>query len=486
MKKVIYLLYFILLMILYHFTRNTNIFLLTISFSLLLLFNSIFSTMNIKNKIQEYYDNKYYYSNKKILKGSIIFIGIITIILMLISYLIGLLINIKGITLVNISMCIYIFTNNIIKLESEYFSIEKYKKLGNNLINVYKITNIILTIITIIILYKVLNLDNYINISILYLISLLPFIIFNLLFYFIIFKNNKCSKKREENIINYIKVIKKSIITNKIKVLYSIITSSYFYTSIIMLYFLLINKYNYTYDVVGTYITNTYLYGLIIIYFIYLFIKNNYIDKFNMLLDKIKNKEDYNIYNFINKITNVTLSITILLIIISKPLNNIIFNNEINIILNVSYILFFYILYSIIIKISMICNKSKNIFITLLIGLIISIITNIPIINSSYRMGYDMASGSLISIILGFIISTIIGIILINKKLKLSLINNFNDILNIIYENIIYSLILILFTFIIKVNVTSITKSILVIIFYIFITIIFYIIKRKIINKRVQ
>lgn len=486
MKKVIYLLYFILLMILYHFTRNTNMFLLTISFSLLLLFNSIFSTMNIKNKIQEYYDNKYYYSNKKILKGSIIFIGIITIILMLISYLIGLLINIKGITLVNISMCIYIFTNNIIKLESEYFSIEKYKKLGNNLINVYKITNIILTIITIIILYKVLNLDNYINISILYLISLLPFIIFNLLFYFIIFKNNKCSKKREENKINYIKVIKKSIITNKIKVLYSIITSSYFYTSIIMLYFLLINKYNYTYDVVGTYITNTYLYGLIIIYFIYLFIKNNYIDKFNMLLDKIKNKEDYNIYNFINKITNVTLSITILLIIISKPLNNIIFNNEINIILNVSYILFFYILYSIIIKISMICNKSKNIFITLLIGLIISIITNIPIINSSYRMGYDMASGSLISIILGFIISTIIGIILINKKLKLSLINNFNDILNIIYENIIYSLILILFTFIIKVNVTSITKSILVIIFYIFITIIFYIIERKIINKRVQ
>lgn len=479
MKKVIYLLYFILLMILYHFTRNTNMFLLTISFSLLLLFNSIFSTMNIKNKIQEYYDNKYYYSNKKILKDSIIFIGIITIILMLISYLIGLLINIKGITLVNISMCIYIFTNNIIKLESEYFSIGKHKKLGNNLINIYKITNIILTIITIIILYKALNLDNYINISILYLISLLPFIIFNLLFYFIIFKNNKCSKKREENKINYIKIIKRSIITNKIKVLYNVITSSYFYTSIIMLYFLLINKYNYTYDVVGTYITNTYLYGLIIIYFIYLLIKNNYIDKFNMLLDKIKNKEDYNIYNFINKITNVTLSITILLIIISKPLNNIIFNNEINIILNVSYILFFYILYSIIIKISMICNKSKNIFITLLIGLLVSIITNIPIINSSYRMGYDMASGSLISIILGFIISTIIGIILINKKLKLSLINNFNDILNIIYENIIYSLILILFTFIIKVNITSITKSVLVVIFYIFITIMFYIIKRK-------
>ncbi|MFR6305721.1 MAG: hypothetical protein ACLUNR_02730 [Bacilli bacterium] len=65
MKKVIYLLYFILLMILYHFTRNTNMFLLKISFRLLLLFNSIYITMNIKNKIKEYYDNKYYYSNKR-------------------------------------------------------------------------------------------------------------------------------------------------------------------------------------------------------------------------------------------------------------------------------------------------------------------------------------------------------------------------------------------------------------------------------------
>ena len=90
------------------------------------------------------------------------------------------------------------------------------------------------------------------------------------------------------------------------------------------------------------------------------------------------------------------------------------------------------------------------------------------------------------SIILGITISTIIGIILIRNKLKLSLLDNFNNILNIIYSNIIYTLILVLFTFIIKVDIDKIFNSILVIIFYIFISIVFYIIKKKLINKRVQ
>ena len=53
-------------------------------------------------------------------------------------------------------------------------------------------------------------------------------------------------------------------------------------------------------------------------------------------------------------------------------------------------------------------------------------------------------------------------------------------------DNIIYTLILVLFTFIVKVDIDKIFNSILVIIFYIFISIVFYIIKKKLINKRVQ
>lgn len=487
MKKISNIISFLLLILLYNFTKDSNMFLLTLSFSMLIIYTSIFSTTSIKSKLETLYNRKYYYSINKIFKNSIILVTIITLVLTLISYLTSLLINIKGLSIVNISMCVYLLTSTIIKLEGEYISIIKSKKLGNNLLNIYNIVNNILLLITIILLYKVFKLENYLNISILYLISLIPFIIINILIYIFIFKNKKEVQKREENKLNYIKETKKILVTNKISTIFNIIQSSYVYLIIVILYFILTNKYNYNYDTIGIYITSIYFYGINTIYFIYKIIKSIYIDKFNEIKDKIINKENYNLINIINKIVSLSISLTILLIIISKPLNNLLFNNkDMNIILNVSYILVFYILYNLIINLNIICNKEKNIIITLFTGLIITLITSIPIINSSYRMGYNLVGGSLISIILGITISIIIGIILIKKKLKLSLLNNFNDILNMIYENIIYSLVLVLFTFIVKVNINSIIKSILVIIFYIFITIIFYITKEKITKKKVQ
>lgn len=479
MKKIINILYFLLMIFLFYFTKDSNMLLFTMSFSMFIIFSSLFSSTSIKDKINKFNNNKYYYSSKKIFKYTIIFISIIISILMLISYLFSLLINIKGITLVNICMCIYLYTNIIMKIEGEY--------INNKIINIYNIINIILVFISIILLYKVFHFDNYINICILYLINIINFIFFNIMFYIFIFRKNKYVKKREENKINYIKEVKDCLITDKINTIFNIIKSSYIYFSIIILYFILINKYNYSYDTIGNYITNIYLYGIGVIYFIYKIINNIYIDSFNELKNKIINKNEYNIYNFINKIINVIISLMVLLIIISKPINNILFNGStINIILDVSYLLFFYIFYEVIININMICNKEKNVVIILLIGLVISLITSIPIINSSYRMGYNLVSGSIMSITLGITISTIIGIILIRNKLKLSLLDNFNNILNIIYSNIIYTLILVLFTFIVKVDIDKIFNSILVIIFYIFISIVFYIIKKKLINKRVQ
>lgn len=479
MKKIINILYFLLMIFLFYFTKGSNMLLFTMSFSMFIIFSSLFSSTSIKDKINKFNNNKYYYSSNRVFKYTIIFISIIILMLMLISYLFSLLINIKGISLVNICMCIYLYTNVIMRIEGEY--------INSKIIDIYKVINIILVFISIILLYKVFHFDNYINICILYLINIINFIFFNIMFYIFIFRKNKYVKKREENKINYIKEVKDCLITNKVNTIFNIIKSSYIYFSIIILYFILINKYNYSYDTIGNYITNIYLYGIGVIYFIYKIINNIYIDSFNELKNKIINRNEYNIYNFINKIINVTISLMVLLIIISKPINNILFNGStINIILDVSYLLFFYIFYEVIININMICNKEKNVVIILLIGLVISLITSIPIINSSYRMGYNLVSGSIMSIILGITISTIIGIILIRNKLKLSLLDNFNNILNIIYSNIIYTLILVLFTFIVKVDIDKIFNSVLVIIFYIFISIVFYIIKKKLINKRVQ
>lgn len=487
MKKILNLLYFILLILSYYLTKNTNMFLLTISFSLLIIYSGIFSTMSIKKRLESLYDKKYYYSMNKIFKGSILLIGIIGLVLAAISYLIGLLLNIKGIFIVSISMCLYLITKEIINIEGEYLSVIKYKKLGNNLNDIYKFVNTILLIIGIILLYKVFNLDNYINISILYLISVVTFIVFNILFYIFIFKKNKYVKKREENKINYIKEVKRILATNRMATTASIIQGSYIYLSIVILYFILINKYNYSYDTVGMYITNIYFYGISVVYIIYKIIENIYEDKFNEIKNKINNKEECNIYNFINNIVMSTITTTIIMIIVAKPLNNLLFNNQdINIVLNVSYLLLFYVLYITTTKISMICNKEKNVFIVLLVGVLVTLMTSIPLIDASYRMGYNLVGGSLISIILGFSVSTIIYIILINKKLKLSLLDNFNNILNIIYESIIYALFLVLFTFIVKVDINGIIRSILVILFYIFISIMFYIVKEKIIGKRVQ
>ena len=134
----------------------------------------------------------------------------------------------------------------------------------------------------------------------------------------------------------------------------------------------------------------------------------------------------------------------------------------------------------------MICNKEKNIIILLLTSLITKIIFEVPLINSAYRMGYAASFGSIASIILGLIVSIIIGIILLTRKLKINLLDNFDSILNIIYENIILCLILVLFTLIVKVDTNNIINSILVILFYSFITIIYYIIRKIIISKNIK
>ena len=119
MKKISNIISFLLLILLYNFTKDSNMFLLTLSFSMLIIYTSIFSTTSIKSKLETLYNKKYYYSINKIFKNSIILVTIITLVLTLISYLTSLLINIKGLSIVNISMCVYLLTSIIIKLEGE-------------------------------------------------------------------------------------------------------------------------------------------------------------------------------------------------------------------------------------------------------------------------------------------------------------------------------------------------------------------------------
>ena len=91
----------------------------------------------------------------------------------------------------------------------------------------------------------------------------------------------KKMKIKEQNI-NYINETKQVLAENKIVTLFNVINSSYIYISIIILYFVLSNTYNYSYNNVSLYITNTYFYGLIIMYYLHKVI--------NKYLNKVKNK----------------------------------------------------------------------------------------------------------------------------------------------------------------------------------------------------
>ena len=464
MKKkvnIIYLLFILFIILFSYITKNSNIIALVISSSLGILIYNTFSKISINNVLEKY-KNKY-----KIYKISIIATSIIFTIFALLSFLLGNIISIEGLNIVNIVAVLFILTIILIKLTGVYLEKINYKKLGIKLLSIYELLIIIISSITSILLYKVFDLKDYINIIILYSVNIIIFLIIMLLLYIFIFRKNKNKVKEKYN---YKELIKNIFNIDNNIVIYSIIKESYIYTSIIVLYYILINKYNYSYKSTSIIITNIYFYGITFIRYINYLLKK-YLD-FN-----------YNDFNkHIVKIINYLLSICILLMIISGPICRLLFNTN-NFLFDLIILLFFYTLYGYVIDTSIKVNNNKINKISLLSGLIIKLIFEIPLINANYRMGYNLSFGGILSIIIGMTISIIISIIFINKKLKINILDNFNNILNIIYQNIILCLILILFTLIVKVDTQGIISSILVIIFYIFITILFYII-RKLINKK--
>ena len=447
MKKIPNLLGIIYILLLYYLVNNELKLIITMNFSISLLLYSIFSTTSIKDIL-----NNYKYNKNKLLLYLILTIILLTIPISILSYLEGNILNINNLNITNILCTIFISINIIIKIIKEYQSNSK----------IYNIYYILLLLINIILL--IIQKTKY-NIIYLYITSIILFIIIFILLYILKLRKNKNKIKH-----NYLKDIKSILVTNKQQVLINIINSSYIYISTIILYYILTNKYiNNNTNII---LSNTYFFGIIFINILYKIIEKNI---------KIDNINNYNI--IINKILNISLIICIPLMIISYPLSKVIYNSNYNILFPLIILLFFYIIYNTILNISINNISNKKINISMLSGLLIKIIFEIPLINSTYRMGYDITLGSILSTSLGLLITIILLTIFITKKYKINLLNNFNNILNIIYTNIIYLLILVLFTLIIKVDNTKYYINILVIIFYIFISIIFNIIKNKL-NKR--
>ena len=482
MKKIINLLYMIFVILMCYITKNVNMILFTISFGMYILFMSFFSTTSIKNIIG---DNL----NYKSIRYSFLFVFIIGIIMSILSFGIGYIIGIDKLCYVNIAMSISVISNVLIKMISDYLEILGYKKIGSFLPDIYKLSSLGICFVGIILLYKVFEFSNYINIIVLFSVNTFVFVVLAIMLYVFLFRNIKNKKILDDKGNNYLLDIKKIIVLDSTITGVNIVKSSYIYTSIIITYFSLVNKYNYSYEMVGTVITDIYFYGLLFVYFIYKFIKKIFDKENNIVMENIVKKDkklNDNFNNLITKVVKLSLNICIVLLVISGPISRFLFGSDVNIIFDLVPLLLFYTLYDVIVNLLIVGIKNKNLFITLFSGLIVKLLFEYVLITSVYRMGYNLTFGSILSIVLGFAISVIIGIILIKNKYKLNLLSYFDNILNVIYENILLCLVLVLFTLIVDVNSDSKIINLLVIFFYIFISIIFFIVKRVIERKRAR
>lgn len=488
MEKYVKWLFFFFVILLCHITKSNNLFLLTISFSLLMIFYNLFSCNNFKNILSNYHDKKYYHSRDKLFKYFVSFVFVIMLFLGLFSYLLGNIMGIYKLGVVNITSIIFLFFLIVTRITGEYLEVIGHKKIGSNLFSVFLFVTIIVDLVGAILTFNIFKLDDYFGVMSLYLGSVLTFILLFTILYFKIFRKMKRNTYRDnrELKINYFKEIKNIFIKDTTIVVFNIIKPFYIYFSIVILYYLLINKYGYNYDEVGQIITDTYFFGIIVFYFIYLVMRSFYINNIEDLINEIKNKnKKINVMfnNLINKVVDLSLMICIVLSVISGPINLLLFDNNYNVVLILVPFLLFYILYNVVVRINLVCNKSKTVLIIILLGACVKMIFEVGFIATVYRMGYSLIFGSIISSVLGFTISIIIGLFFTQRRLKISYLENFTNILNIIYDNLLFCAILVLFTLVVKVNTDTILSSILVILFYLMVSTLLIFIKKRLKKK---
>ena len=151
--------------------------------------------------------------------------------------------------------------------------------------------------------------------------------------------------------------------------------------------------------------------------------------------------------------------------------------------------LVFYIIYDITITIIRYLNKNKQLFRLIIIGFIFFLISLIPIIDTSYRMGYPLIIGSVITLIISHLLVTIMGSIYL-KKYNIIVINDIEKILVIFYKNILLSIILILLQLIIPSRLNNQLQALFLILFYFSSGVIYYLFKnlvrKKSMDKRVK
>lgn len=480
----------VMLMFIKFMLYEKDIFSVVISFSMFLIFVNSYSHINIEKEVNELRNNNYIYSQVRLFYLTILIVFLINLIYMGIIYIITLflsdnyfLFNYNYILLIMGSTIFVIPTLNIL---SQYLKANNLKKFGSILKLMFYIIWGFLSIILLIVNYKI-DISTYMFAIYIYLLEIFAFIVV-ILCCLLVIKNKKIFKlkqikKREEckiSLKNKLKNIFASNIKYSIK---KVIYLSYYYVSIVFVFFILLYRYNYGYKEVISIMLDTYFYDFALILILVLYYILKYKKVISNTIYNIKEKGIIN--NLLIDIANKVISVTILICILSGPILKLLFNSKNSIVfMFFIWILPFILLYIIGIKLLEVSSSKKVLYITLLTGILVKIVLTIPLINSFYRMGYNLIYGDIVANIIGMFVSYIMTILYLNKKYKIDFSNSFEKILNIVYENIILSLILIISSMVISLNVNSKSQALIVIIIYIVIYVIYNIIKNLLLKMR--
>lgn len=447
---------------------NNNLFIFTLCYLFYKVLSSVYNNIDVNDSILMYKNNNYIFKNKGYIYSVILALiyGIFGIgISFLLSLLIDKVFDIDKIVIPLIITSIVVICKPILNITYSLLRVYNKNKLASSMYYIYYGLDSILTMIIYLIFCKI-KIDNYLFTSILFIPSLFSLFIIIGLCIIICFKKSKKNKYKLLELKRVVKDFNKSLsIVDSIKY-------GYFYISFIILYIVLINRFGYAIDDVY----NT----LIIGYLGCLNIVLLFCDSIKYFTDKACCK-----YSFGKKIVYLldkSISLVIFMIVISKYIYMFLFGSidGYGILMSFSLLVLFVLFYDIIV--SEYIKIKENVSKYLLIGIIVMAITIVPLIDSFYRMGYNLINGSVIAIIMGICITLFILLFKI-KVIDRKMINKYFEMfIMIIYQNIILSFILVILQLVINFNSSRIF-SLIVIVIYIGIMMGYFKVKKRGINN---
>lgn len=456
----------LILIPLYYIVGNKNIYLYILSLSLYKVFLACFKNITITDILRKYKDN---YTKYKIFKLTVLIISVVNLIFLLlgiaVSDVIGNLLKINNSFVTFLLMGISVGMEPITKISLEYLDNLNYKKLNKVLYKVYNYLEMGLLLIIALIVFMNSYISNDLANGLLYLSKIISALIVNGIIYLIVLRKKKHQfiKSRESIKVNYKQEIKMIFNRNSLDKVVAVGKEIYYYFSIIILYLMLLKKYSYVLDDVVNIIAFLYLYIIS-----FMSIIGEYLIKKHSSKNGVLNKIYWIFDNYLN--------LAIVIGIMAPLLCLVIFNNtEMAIYLIMgSFLGIFLALYNVTFKE---LKNNRLGYVSLTLGVVTKIILMIPLVDSFYRMGYNLVYGDIISTIIGMGLSIVINYIYFKNHEHEE--KYFEKLLRSMYESIFLCILLVIMQFIIPIRTDSYVKALLLMFVYGYVSILFIRFRRK-------